>query len=71
MLDQIHIPEAMPVKKIDGYKMPEDEGNLLSWDFVAYQMEQARYYWISTVFSGRPPPYRAPLGHLVQKPGSL
>lgn len=55
MLDQVSIPEAIPVKKIDGYKMPEHDSNLLSWDFVVYQMEHARHYWISTVSpAGRP-----------------
>lgn len=55
MLSQIRIPKAIPAKKIDGYKMPEDDSNLLSWDFVVEQMEGARHYWISTVSpAGRP-----------------
>lgn len=29
--------------------MPEDDKQLLRWDFVVRQMEQAKHYWISTV----------------------
>lgn len=49
MLFDIVIPAAVPVKPIPGYQMPTDSAGLLGWDFVATQMEQTRYYWISTV----------------------
>lgn len=55
MLNPIIIPKAIPVKKIPGYKMPEDETHLVPWDFVAAQMEPARHYWLSTTYpDGRP-----------------
>src|SRR4029453_7312286 len=49
------IPQALPARKVPGYQMPETSTNLLSWDFVAAQMEPSQHYWISTVFAdGRP-----------------
>ena len=54
-MNLLTIPKAQPVKKIPGYKMPEDERGLLSWDFVAEQMNQSRYYWLNTTLAdGRP-----------------
>jgi general stress protein 26 len=50
MLKQIIIPDAIPAKKVKGYKMPETKEKLVSWDFVTEQMSQSRHYWISTVF---------------------
>jgi general stress protein 26 len=55
MLSQIQIPDAIPARKVKGYKMPETKEYLVSWDFVSEQMSQSRHYWISTVFpDGRP-----------------
>ncbi len=55
MLTPVVIPKATPAKKVPGYPMPEDDGNLVSWEFVATQMDQARHYWLSTVSpTGRP-----------------
>src|ERR1051325_1189987 len=55
MLPPTILPKAVPAKKVPGYKMPEDSDSLVSWDFVAAQMEQARHYWLSTTYAdGRP-----------------
>ena len=55
MHDQLTIPNAGPARKVLGYEMPEDEGRLLSWDFVVERMASAEYYWINTVYpDGRP-----------------
>jgi Pyridoxamine 5'-phosphate oxidase len=48
MLNSLIIPRPQPVKKIPGYKMPEDDQHLLTWDFVAEQMSNSRYYWLSS-----------------------
>ena len=55
MLSRIIIPEVTPARKVKGYRMPETRENLVSWEFVAEQMAQARHYWISTVFSDSRP----------------
>lgn len=55
MLDDVVIPQALPARKVPGYKMPETSANLLSWDFVVAQMEPAQHYWVCTMFAdGRP-----------------
>lgn len=55
MLSQVIIPKAKPARKVKGYKMPETNENLVSWDFVSEQMTQSRHYWISTVFPDNRP----------------
>lgn len=55
LLDQVVVPDPIPVRKIPGYRMPEHARNLLPWDFVATQMQQASHYWLNTTFGdGRP-----------------
>lgn len=55
MLPFITIPKATPAKKIKGYKMPETNESLVSWEFVSEQMLHSRHYWITTVSkNGRP-----------------
>lgn len=49
MFKELKIPNARPARKVPGYQMPEDVENLLGWEFVTEQMEQAEYYWIGTV----------------------
>ena len=54
-LKEIIIPTATPARKVKGYRMPETNEYLVSWDFVSEQMSNSRHYWISTVFQdGRP-----------------
>ena len=61
MLTPLVIPDPVPARKVPGYKMPETRENLLSWDFVADQMTNARFYWLSTNYAdGRP--HAVPVG---------
>ncbi len=55
MLDPIVIPQALPIKKVEGYRMPESHEHLLSWDFVSAEMEPARHYWLNTVTARHEP----------------
>jgi general stress protein 26 len=55
MFSEFVIPKPIPAKKVPGYKMPEGDTALLSWDFIATQMEASLYYWLSTNYAdGRP-----------------
>ncbi|HRW04921.1 MAG TPA: pyridoxamine 5'-phosphate oxidase family protein [Caldilineaceae bacterium] len=54
------IPHAIPVKKVEGYQMPEHSDNLLTWDFVVTQMTQSKYYWLATT-SGDGQPHAVPV----------
>lgn len=55
MLAELKIPKARPARKVPGYQMPEDEKDLLAWDFVNEQMAQAEDCWTSTVNQGLGP----------------
>lgn len=49
MFGRVKIPEPIPARKVPGYQMPEDSEHLLPWEFVAEQMHNAEYYWLSLV----------------------
>jgi general stress protein 26 len=55
MLPELTIPQPQPPRDIPGYKLPQVNEQLLTWDFVARQADQAKYYWLATVSpSGQP-----------------
>lgn len=60
MLEALKIPKPIPARKVPGYQMPEDDKNLLSWDFVDQQIAKAEFFWISSV-NRRAGPHVVPL----------
>lgn len=59
-MKQPPIPIPQPARKVHGYKMPETNERLLSWQFVEDEMTSARYYWIATV-NPTPQPHVVPV----------
>lgn len=51
MLPKLVIPQPQPPHNIPGYKLPQGNEKLLTWEFVAKQADEAKYYWLATVNS--------------------
>jgi general stress protein 26 len=55
MLKQLVLPEPIIPHQTPVYKLNNSTEKLLSWDFVAERMTQARHYWVTTTApDGRP-----------------
>jgi hypothetical protein len=54
-IDEVTVPRAETVDGPKGYPFPTAEEGLLSWEWAAERLAQARHFWLATVRpDGRP-----------------